>query len=870
MNLLTSLTLFAQTTTEQVFQWGRIQTNTDWVLPIAATVAAGVYVMVMYRRDAVDLPFWLAWPLTILRTVVFLGLLFLYLQPQWRIETEWTEDSQVLVMVDSSLSMGMTDVDAPVGTITPADTLDGNDETSDESPSDNPSPIGAKRLSRIEQVTEALAESRLLGKLLQQHDVILMPFGEALSTEREVNLTKNHKKDEDDAAETAASGSSDETNDSKQNGTKEEVAPQGRELPIDLNELFLPTDTATSLGRSLREAVEEFRASPISGILLISDGGQNGTGTSPAVAARLAKEAGIPVHTVAIGSDKLPKNVRVSDLACPTRTYPGDSFAVTGYLQGSRMAGEVVDVELLARDTVAGDTTSVGTGQLLETRQVTLGADGEVRPVRFEVAADRTGRRTLCLRVRPPADDADKTDDYQEADVETVKRENRVMLIAGGPMRDYRFLRTQLFRDRSVTLDVYLQSALPGISQEADNILDTFPETTKELYQYDCIVAFDPDWQALTVDQVDMLESWVAEQGGGMIVIAGPVYTSKMGNGWLEDPTMAKVRALYPVEFQRQISDLGKGVYTADEPWPIDFTRDGMEAEYLWPADTAIESRQAWNDFPGIYSFRPVSGAKAGAKILARYSDPRTSDGDEQPIYMAEQFYGSGRVLYIGSAEMWRVRAVDPNHFVQVYTKMIRHVSQGRLLRGSSRGVLLVGQTRYVLGSSVEVRAQLTNAQMKPLEAPDVLLEVIRPDGSLQSVVMTADPSRVGTFTGRFNVLSPGTYQLELPVPESADVRLTQRIRVRIPDLERENPQRNDRLMGQVATITGGMSYIGADALVGPLVDDAAKHFVGKTRVFQQTKVPDFWKQDWLKMAMFILCGLLFIEWTVRRLAKLA
>ena len=37
------------------FEWGRIQTNADWILPIAALLAAFVFVRAMYRRDAAEL-----------------------------------------------------------------------------------------------------------------------------------------------------------------------------------------------------------------------------------------------------------------------------------------------------------------------------------------------------------------------------------------------------------------------------------------------------------------------------------------------------------------------------------------------------------------------------------------------------------------------------------------------------------------------------------------------------------------------------------------------------------------------------------------------------------------------------------------------
>jgi len=59
-------------------------------------------------------------------------------------------------------------------------------------------------------------------------------------------------------------------------------------------------------------------------------------------------------------------------------------------------------------------------------------------------------------------------------------------------MREYHFLRNQLYRDHSTTVDVLLQSGKSGMSQEAQKILDDFPATREEMYDYDCVVAFDP------------------------------------------------------------------------------------------------------------------------------------------------------------------------------------------------------------------------------------------------------------------------------------------------------------------------------------------------------------------------------------------
>ena len=52
-------------------------------------------------------------------------------------------------------------------------------------------------------------------------------------------------------------------------------------------------------------------------------------------------------------------------------------------------------------------------------------------------------------------------------------------------------------------------------------------------------------------------------------------------------------------------------------------------------------------------------------------------------------------------------------------------------------------------------------------------------------------------------------------MPDSDSEQLTRRIQVKVPDLERENPERNDSLLKQIADQTGGKYYVGADAVLG-------------------------------------------------------
>ncbi len=304
-------------------------------------------------------------------------------------------------------------------------------------------------------------------------------------------------------------------------------------------------------------------------------------------------------------------------------------------------------------------------------------------------------------------------------------------------------------------------------------------------------MAFDPDWKALTREQVDLLETWVADQGGGLIAVAGSVHNGQAAGGWVQDPTLKPIRNLYPVEFFHYLSTPNNITYTAAKLQPLHFTRAGREAEFLWLGETPKYSEQSWADPKlGVWAFCPVHRKKPGATVLATFADPRAAMDGKEPVYMAEQFYGCGRVFYMGSAELWRLRRVYPAYFDQIYTKLIRHVSQGRLLRQSSRGLLLVSQDHCRVGDTVEVRAQLTNAQLDPHVAPNVLLQVTHEGDPTEAIKLLRDADHAGIFMGQFPVPKEGEYRLELPIPESKEESLTRSVQVVMPRLKEENPEK--------------------------------------------------------------------------------
>jgi len=787
-----------------------------WFLIVLAGVAIGVvvYVWMVTRRDAVDRSPAVVHALFFLRTLAFAGLLLFFLDPERRNIYRSVHPSQVLLLVDTSQSMGLRK---------------------------SASSTAAGATSRSDVVAKALTDGPLLDELRRTHDVLIHAFGDDL---RQV-------------ARLPRFGAS------PPDGRRVEVATTE---PDTWTHLLRPRDQQTRLGDALLQTLRKHRSDPVAGVVVMSDGGQNaGRGIDPAV--RLAREKKVGLFPIGIGSDHAPRNVAIREVVAPARVYPDDTFNITGYLMANGMVGRAVRVELASADGPATASTQ-NFANVIGSRRVLLGDDGEVVPVRFEVKERVAGQRTFQIRVFASADDENPKDDRQVVDVEIVGRESHVLLFAGGATREYRFLRNQLWRDKAIQVDVVLQSALPGISQDADRILDAFPATKKELYRYDAMVCFDPDWSALASQQVELLDQWVADEAGGLILVAGPVHTDRLAR----HPVSAVLMHLYPVRIRRPLAVLDDLPYGSRTPWPVVFTREGMDADYLFLEDSAAASAAAWHAFPGVYSCYPASEAKPGASELAHFSDPDAADGRRRPILFAEQFYGAGRVFYLGSGEMWRLRSLDEAYFETFYTKLIRHVAQGRLLRGSSRGLLLVDHDRYYLGDSVTIRAQLSDARHQPLALPAVTLQITRPNGKTMPLRLDRVPTRDGMYAGHFRVVEEGGYRIELPLPDARDEQLTHHIQVRVPDRERQHPQRNDALLSQIARRTGGYYYIGLDtAARGGAVMPLASRLPDRTEETLVTGAPDrTFQQQWTRGLLVLIAGSLCLEWLIRRLSRMA
>ena len=278
--------LLAQMTTRTSYELARLQSYTErwqYLVLIAVCAAIAAYAIWMIRRDSIELRPAVAGMLALLRVVALVGLLAFYLNLEKRTERKVVHNSRVLLLVDTSLSMGLHDLTASAVPAAP---------------------------NRLEQVVSVLDEGKLIDTLRAKHDVTLFRF------DSDVTRVSAFPKLVPQAAELSTDDNGSQTAAEEQ--TEDEV-----ETPTqDWRESTQPQGTETRLGQSLRRLIAEQRSSPIAGIVIFSDGGQN-AGVDPSAAVAAARDA---MQETLRGSERTEDRPAPRSSKCPFAN-PGAPFS---------------------------------------------------------------------------------------------------------------------------------------------------------------------------------------------------------------------------------------------------------------------------------------------------------------------------------------------------------------------------------------------------------------------------------------------------------------------------------------------------------------------------------------------------------------
>ncbi len=604
-----------------------------------------------------------------------------------------------------------------------------------------------------------------------------------------------------------------------------------------------PDAGRTDLGLAITSAVEHAAGQPMAAIVAFTDGIVN-QGMSADEIASLARVRKVPLYVVGVGDDTEPPNVRMTGLAGPSIARRGDPFEIRVDLD----AGGVTSADLEVVLSESGPHE-----RHLETRRVRFDAAQTPEPLRFRVDADSAGELAYAVSVTPFEQEVFADDNRRELVVRVLDEPLRVLLVAGRPSYEYRYITRLLERDRTVELSCLLQSADAQAVRDGDLGIDRLPEAPEELFAYDVVLLLDPDPAAITTDWPTNVRRFVDELGGGLLYQAGQHYAPR----FLHDDRMRDLVRLLPVIPDPEADDrLGQlGTYR---------TRlgrlavpDGAASHPLitLAADPATNAA-IWAALPGVWWTYPTGRLKPLAVPLLQRA------GEPDDVLFALQPVGAGRTAFMGIESTWRWRATAEPHFDRFWVQLVRYLAHARRQSASTRGAITLARDDVAVGRPLEIEARLLDEHFNPWHETQVIALIEMPGSDDQSVTLRAIPGRAGWYSGHFLPPRAGSGLIRISLPRAAPAEgqsdaLVKHFRVRRPDIEMRALAMQAAALEQLATRGGGRFMSLAEAVDLPeLIESAAETHVDRGRE------RDLWDNPWV---LALLAALLGTEWTLRR-----
>jgi hypothetical protein len=468
---------------------------------------------------------------------------------------------------------------------------------------------------------------------------------------------------------------------------------------------------------------------------------------------------------------------------------------------------------------------------------------------RFEPQGIGLHRLTARVEARPQETFAD--DNERSFAMEVLKEASKVLMVAGGPCYEYRFLKNLLRRDSRVLLSAWLMSADPDYPQEGDTSIKKLPATARELFEYDVVILMDVDPDGLPEGFPGLLEEFVGKHRGGLCCVPGEKY----GASFFEARSMAPVRDMLPVlvDAGEVRDEIGKGKFY-ERLWPLEPTPAALDHPATRLSSQLDRNFQRWMEIAGIYWSFPVRKAKPGATVLFVHPDPALArDGQPRPL-VATQFYQGGRVAWCGIDSTWMWRATAEEVYDRFWIQLVRYLTEGRL-GGDRRRLVQTDRETYELGDALRIAVLVEDENYRPVEAPEQALLVETPGGAQEELRLEKDAVSPGWFRGIYVPHALGAYKLRIAGgPEKS-------IRVEAPALEFEEPRLDEDALRQLAERTGG-SYV-------PLAEirSVSGRIPDRRQTVVTTDEPILLWDNWLSLGL--LAGFLAIEWILRKVSRL-
>lgn len=598
----------------------------------------------------------------------------------------------------------------------------------------------------------------------------------------------------------------------------------------------------SDLSGALRAAADRYRGRPIAAMVVISDGGDTAE-----VEASVRPEGAVPVYTVGVGQAAVGRDLEVVSLTAGEPLLTSASIDLSVSVTSRGYGAGPIELRLTEN------------GRPLETRRVVAAEEGAPVHQVFTVSPSPDRATVYAVEIPTQAGEIVAENNTRRVLVPPQGRRRHVLMVEGAPGFEHTFLKRALAQDDGLDVDsvvrkgqdhegrdtFFIQAAAPRAAALATG----FPRSRADLFRYDAIILGNIEADALSRDQLAMVDAFVATRGGGLLVLGARSFARAAFAGTPLDEAL-------PVDLtdRRATATQDSGSLAANA---LALTVDGRAHPATRVAVETAENQARWASLPALAAINPMGAPRPGAQVLAVSG---SATGQPLPLIVAQR-YGAGRTLTFGGEASWRWRMQQPasnDTYELVWRQLTRWIAGGALdrLEVVPTSVLLPGTTENV---SVLVRDDTFAGDA----GATVTLRVQAPGGEERVLPATLTEARTGRYAAAVRFDEPGVYTIAADVRRGTDNvgTVSRDVLVGGVDVELAEPGLNEPVLRRVAEATGGR-YVPA-AELSTLPGAIAQQDTSRP----PTEMRDLWHNGFsLAAIVLLLAG----EWLMRRRVGLA
>ena len=605
----------------------------------------------------------------------------------------------------------------------------------------------------------------------------------------------------------------------------------------------------TDISGALAAVRDRYRGQPVAGIVVVSDGGDTGSGRGARDTTARAIGDGPPIFAVGVGS--------------PDGLHDREVLGVTA--GDPRIDRASVDLHVSATSTGFGrapfQLRVLANGRVIDSRRVAPPADGSPIDEVFTVSPDPLNATVYTAEI--PVSDAEgeavAENNAHSTLVSPAGRKRRVLVVEGAPGFEHSFITRAWAGDPGLEVDVVTRKGKNGDGQDtffvqagagrAAALTSGFVTKRDQLFAYDALVLANVESDFLTRAQQATIADFVAERGGGLLVMGGRSFAQR---GLSESP----LEVVLPLE----VSDRRGGVVRTSLTTPglpshnkLTLTADGETHPMMRLGASADETRKRWAALPALAASAPLGAARPGAKILAVTTAP---GGGVFPV-IAVQRYGQGRSMVFAGEAAWRWKMMVASSD-RAYDIFWRQAARW-LSADSPDPVTITVPDTAEPGDTASITIDARDASFVPAPDAEVQATMTAPGGETAPLKLRRAES--GRFAAAIAPDRAGLYHVRAEARRGSGSReplgsADRWFYVGGADREFTDPRLNEPFLRRIARSTGGDYVRAAEAsrIVSRLQSAAPQDAAPERR--------DLWHEPW---AYALIVAMLSAEWILRR-----